>query len=93
MWRIAEQGSKQGIYFVVSVILARLIIPDQFGLVAMLTVFTAVAGVFGSLTIGLLLNAYATSRRCADLLLPTSITSSTNISTSLSSSLTLQSGL
>ncbi len=46
LWRIAEQGGKQGIYFVVSVILARLIMPDQFGLVAMLTVFTAVAGVF-----------------------------------------------
>lgn len=46
LWRIAEQGGKQVIYFVISVILARLIMPDQFGMVAMLTVFTAVAGVF-----------------------------------------------
>lgn len=46
LWRIAEQGGKQAIYFVVSVVLARLIMPDQFGMVAMLTVFTAVAGVF-----------------------------------------------
>lgn len=46
LWRIAEQGGKQAIYFVISVVLARLIMPDQFGLVAMLTVFTAIANVF-----------------------------------------------
>lgn len=46
LWRIAEQGGKQLIYFIISVILARLIEPDQFGMVAMLTVFTAVANVF-----------------------------------------------
>lgn len=46
LWRIAEQGGKQGIYFVVSVILARLIMPDQFGMIAMLTVFINLAGVF-----------------------------------------------
>lgn len=46
IWRVAEQGGKQLIYFVISVVLARLIMPDQFGMVAMLTVFTAVASVF-----------------------------------------------
>ncbi len=46
LWRVAEQGGKQLIYFGISVVLARLIMPDQFGMVAMLTVFTAVAGVF-----------------------------------------------
>ena len=46
LWRIAEQGGKQLIYFIISVVLARLIMPDQFGMVAMLTVFTAIAGVF-----------------------------------------------
>ncbi len=46
LWRIAEQGGKQGIYFVVSVILARLIMPDQFGMIAMLTVFITLSGVF-----------------------------------------------
>lgn len=46
LWRIVEQGGKQGIFFVISLVLARLIMPDQFGLVAMLTVFTGVAGVF-----------------------------------------------
>lgn len=46
LWRIAEQGGKQVIQFGISVILARLIMPDQFGMVAMLTVFMAVSGCF-----------------------------------------------
>lgn len=45
-WRLFEQGGKQVIQFGISVILARLIAPDQFGMVAMLTVFMAVAGCF-----------------------------------------------
>lgn len=45
-WRIGEQGGRQIIQFVVSVILARLIAPDQFGMIAMLGVFTGLAGVF-----------------------------------------------
>ena len=45
-WRLFEQGGKQIIYFGISVVLARLIMPDQFGMVAMLTVFTAIAGCF-----------------------------------------------
>ncbi len=46
LWRIGEQGANQVISLVISIILARLIMPDQFGMIAMLTVFTAVAGVF-----------------------------------------------
>ncbi|MDE7160113.1 MAG: lipopolysaccharide biosynthesis protein [Muribaculaceae bacterium] len=46
LWRILEQGGKQLIYFGVSVVLARLIMPDQFGMVAMLTVFINLANVF-----------------------------------------------
>ncbi len=46
LWRVAEQGGKQLTYFIISVILARLIAPDQFGMIAMLTVFTAVSTVF-----------------------------------------------
>ena len=45
-WRLFEQGGKQIIQFGISVVLARLIMPDQFGMVAMLTVFMAVAGCF-----------------------------------------------
>lgn len=46
LWRIFEQGGKQLIYFGVSVVLARLIMPDQFGMIAMLTVFINLANVF-----------------------------------------------
>lgn len=46
IWRVIEHGGRQIVTFVISLILARLIMPDQFGLVAMLTVFTAVANVF-----------------------------------------------
>ena len=46
LWRIGEQGANQVISLAISVILARLIMPDQFGMIAMLSVFVAVAGVF-----------------------------------------------
>ena len=46
LWRIAEQGANQVIALVISIILARLIMPDQFGMVAMLVVFTAIAEAF-----------------------------------------------
>lgn len=46
LWKIGEQGGRQIIQFVVSVVLARLIAPDQFGMIAMLGVFTGVASVF-----------------------------------------------
>lgn len=45
-WRIFEQGGREIIQFVISVILARLIAPDQFGMIAMLAVFMAVANCF-----------------------------------------------
>jgi len=45
-WRLGELGMNQVISLVISMFLARMIMPDQFGLVAMLAVFTAVAGVF-----------------------------------------------
>jgi len=46
LWKLGEQGANQAISLVISVLLARLIMPEQFGMVAMLTVFTAIAGVF-----------------------------------------------
>lgn len=45
-WRIVEQGGKQIVQFGISVLLARLIMPDQFGMIAMLTVFMSIAGCF-----------------------------------------------
>lgn len=44
-WKIGEQGSTQICSFVVGIILARLIAPDQFGIIAMLAVFTGISGV------------------------------------------------
>lgn len=45
-WRLFEQGGRQIIQFGISIILARLIAPDQFGMIAMLTVFISVANCF-----------------------------------------------
>lgn len=44
-WQLLQKGSVQVVSFVVSVILARLIDPAEFGLVAMASIFMAVAGV------------------------------------------------
>ena len=42
-WSFLERGGQLGIQFIISVILARLLLPKQFGLIAMLTIFMAVA--------------------------------------------------
>lgn len=46
IWRIIETGGTQIIQFVISIVLARLILPEQFAEIAMLSIFTAVASVF-----------------------------------------------
>lgn len=46
LWRIAEVGGTQIIQFVISIVLARLVAPDQFAAIAMLSIFIAVASVF-----------------------------------------------
>jgi len=51
-WRIVEQGGKQFVQFGISVLLARMIMPDQFGMIAMLTVFMAIANCFISSGLG-----------------------------------------
>lgn len=43
-WQLLQKGSVQLVSFVVSVILARLIDPTEFGIVAMASIFMAVAG-------------------------------------------------
>jgi len=45
-WSGFERIGQQGIQFIVSIILARLLLPEQFGLIAMLTIFMAVAQSF-----------------------------------------------
>jgi len=45
-WSFLERIGQQGIQFVIAIILARLLLPEQFGLIAMLTIFMAVAQSF-----------------------------------------------
>ncbi len=51
-WSLLEKLLKRGVTFVVSMFLARLLEPSDFGLLAMISVFTAFAGVFADLGFG-----------------------------------------
>jgi len=46
IWRFLQNIGTQAISFIVSLVLARLLMPSDFGLIAMITVFTSIAGVF-----------------------------------------------
>jgi len=46
LWRFAERCGAQGVTFIVSVVLARLLDPEVYGVIALVTVFTALLGVF-----------------------------------------------
>ena len=46
LWSFIERFGQLGIQFVISIILARLLLPEEFGLIAMLTIFMAVAQSF-----------------------------------------------
>ena len=45
-WSAIERFSVQGIQFVLSIIIARLLLPSDYGLIAMLSIFLAVAQSF-----------------------------------------------
>ena len=45
-WSFFERIGQQGIQFIISIILARLLLPEQFGLIAMLWIFMAIAQSF-----------------------------------------------
>jgi teichuronic acid exporter len=45
-WSFLESAGLQIVQFVISIVLARLLLPEQFGLIAMLTIFIAVAQSF-----------------------------------------------
>lgn len=51
-WSAAEQFSSQGVRFVIGIVLARLLLPEQFGLLWMIAVFLGVAQVFASCGFG-----------------------------------------
>ncbi len=46
VWRYAERIGAQGVSFVVSIILARLLAPEVYGTIALITVFTSILSVF-----------------------------------------------
>lgn len=46
IWRFAERSGAQLVTFVVSIVLARLLMPEDYGTVALVTVFTAIMQVF-----------------------------------------------
>ena len=45
-WRFAERSGAQGVSFIVQLILARLLVPEDYGLVAIVAVFTNILSVF-----------------------------------------------
>ena len=45
-WRLAERICAQGVNFIVSVVLARILSPDEYGLCSLTMIFTTILGVF-----------------------------------------------
>lgn len=45
-WKLGERLSSQGVSFVVSIILARLLTPAEYGIIAMMNIFIVIANVF-----------------------------------------------
>ena len=46
IWRFLERCSSQVVSFIVSIILARLLLPEQYGIIAMTMIFIALSEVF-----------------------------------------------
>ena len=46
MWRFAERVGAQGVKLLIEIILARILLPDDYGLIALVTVFITVLNVF-----------------------------------------------
>ena len=46
LWRFAERCGAQGVSFIVSLVLARLLTPNDYGIVALMTVFISILSVF-----------------------------------------------
>jgi teichuronic acid exporter len=45
-WKLMERGGTQGAQFVITIVLARILLPSDFGLIALITVFISVSSVF-----------------------------------------------
>lgn len=46
IWKFLERGGTQGVQFVIQIVLARLLAPDDYGILAILTAFIALSNVF-----------------------------------------------
>jgi teichuronic acid exporter len=46
LWKFMERGGTQGIQFIVQIILARLLLPGDYGIIALVIIFTSIASVF-----------------------------------------------
>ena len=46
IWKFLERGGVQGVQFVLSIILARLVSPEDYGVIALILVFIQIATVF-----------------------------------------------
>lgn len=46
VWKLLERGGDQVIQFVIQLLLARLLLPEDYGLIALITIFIALANVF-----------------------------------------------
>lgn len=46
LWKIMERGGTQGIQFIVQIVLARLLLPEDYGLIAIISIFILIANVF-----------------------------------------------
>lgn len=44
-WKLLERGGMQGIQFIVMIVLARILLPEDFGLIILVTVFISIAGI------------------------------------------------
>lgn len=69
-WNIGQTLANQAVAFVISVIIARLVLPKEFGLVAMLSVFIAIANCFieSGISVALLRKNNRTNVDCSTML-------------------------
>jgi len=63
-YKFAERGASQGISFIVQIILARILMPEEFGIIALLTVLMTILDVFVTYGFG---NSLVVNKKSDDL--------------------------
>lgn len=46
IWKFLERGGTQGIQFIIQIVLARILLPSDYGIISLISVFIAIANVF-----------------------------------------------